>query len=236
MYVPIDTILVPQGIEYRAVALGVKQTDACRPRIVPIPVGPVALGRYLEKWSQEFSPFHPPRQVVLMGLCGGLTPNCAVGDVVIYQGCRDGTGCLSPAWRSCDLALSAYLQHKLQGWGNSGQALTSDRLIHSAIEKRDLGQQFGANVVDMEGYAALEVLQQLGWAVAMVRVVSDDCHQNLPDLSPAFHDDGRLRPLPLAVGMVRQPMAAARLIRGSLQGLRVLRQVATVLTTQESSA
>jgi hypothetical protein len=109
------------------------------------------------------------------------------------------------------------------------RALTSDRLIWSAAEKCELGKIYTAEVVDMEGFAALKVLGQAGIAVAMVRVVSDDCHHNLPDLTAALSLDGALQPLPLALGLLRQPIAAARLIRGALRGLQVLQRVTTFI-------
>ena len=98
-------------------------------------------------------------------------------------------------------------------------------LIWSSSEKHQLGQVYQAGVVDMEGYALLKVLNRLGVAVAMLRVISDDCYYDLPDLNFAINPDGKLEPLPLAMGMLRQPIAATRLIRGALQGLRVLQQV-----------
>ncbi|NET56121.1 MAG: phosphorylase [Symploca sp. SIO2E6] len=105
------------------------------------------------------------------------------------------------------------------------RGLTSHRLIWSSSEKRQLGQLYQATVVDMEGYAVLKILSTLGVAVAMLRVISDDCYHDLPDLNFAISPDGKLQSLPLAMGMIRQPLAATRLIRGSLKGLQVLQQV-----------
>jgi hypothetical protein len=109
------------------------------------------------------------------------------------------------------------------------RAFTSDRIIFSAQEKRHLGQINNADVVDMEGFAALEVLSQAGVAVAMVRVISDDSHHNIPNLTSALSPDGSLQRLPLAIAIIQQPIAATRLIRGAIHGLRSLQQVTTVL-------
>jgi len=121
------------------------------------------------------------------------------------------------------------LQERLQLATPQVRALTSDRLVWSAAEKRQLYRQYQAEVVDMEGYAALQVLSPANIPVAMVRVISDDCHRDLPDLNPALGADGSLQPLPLAMGLLQQPLAAARLIRGSLRGLRELGNVAAAL-------
>jgi hypothetical protein len=80
----------------------------------------------------------------------------------------------------------------------------------------------------MEGYAALQVLSELGIAVAMLRVISDDVRHNIPNLTNAF-DDGSLQTFPLAMGLLRQPIAATRLVSGSLRGLRVLQDLTTFL-------
>jgi hypothetical protein len=60
---------------------------------------------------------------------------------------------------------------------------------------------------------------------AIVRVVSDDLAGNIPDLSRAFDDRGNLQPLALAAAFARQPIAAARLIRGSLIALDRLTRI-----------
>jgi hypothetical protein len=131
--------------------------------------------------------------------------------------------------RPCDPELTGTLYLRLKERAFLVKALTSDRLIYSAVEKRHLGQLYGADVVDMEGFAALEVLSRVGVAVAMLRVISDDARHNIPNLNSALSPDGSLRSLPLAFGIIRQPVAAARLIRGALRGLQVLQQVTTCL-------
>ena len=78
----------------------------------------------------------------------------------------------------------------------------------------------------MEGSAILEVLNLTGCPIAMLRVVSDDLDHDLPDLSAALSPDGSLRPLPLAIGMMRHPIAALNLIRGSLKGLQTMQTAA----------
>jgi hypothetical protein len=66
----------------------------------------------------------------------------------------------------------------------------------------------------------------------MLRVISDNCHHNIPDLSSALSSDGSLQTLPLAIGLLRQPLAATRLILGALRGLKVLQDVTTSLFTE----
>ena len=195
------------------------------PSVLPIPVGTLPLTRYLEKLQQDGYFLNQPQpRVLLMGLCGSLSPRYSVGDIVLYQSCSYESN-TSRLLRLCDPELTTTLYHHLKQRAFLVKALTSDRLIYCATQKRHLGQLYDTDVVDMEGFAALEVLSQAGVAVAMLRVISDDTHHNIPDLSSALSPDGSLQPLPLAIRLIRQPIAAARLIRGALRGLQVLREV-----------
>jgi hypothetical protein len=215
----IDTILVPQGAEYQAVRRGVGRTQL--PTVIPIPVGPAPLSRYLKTWQQTNT--IAGKKLLIMGLCGSLGPQHAIADVVLYRDCINRTkpGGALP----CDAALLAWLQQKIPT-AAVVSALTSDRLVSYAQEKHQLAQQYSATVVDMEGFAALDVLHQAGASVAMLRVVSDNAQHDLPDLAQAIGSDGTLHALPLAWGMMRQPIAAIRLIRGSLRGLKALTAIA----------
>jgi hypothetical protein len=195
-----------------------------------IPIGSKPLARYLERYLQtgHFLNYPQPR-VLLMGLCGSLSPDYAIGDIVVYQECVYESKGSTPLWQSCDRELTTLLHHKLKERASLVRAFTSDRIIFSAQEKRHLAQSYSADVVDMEGFVALDVLSQAGVAVAMVRVISDDSHHNIPNLTSALSPDGSLQPLPLAIAMIQQPIAATRLIRGAIHGLRSLQQVTTVL-------
>jgi purine-nucleoside phosphorylase len=232
----IDTIFVPQGSEYRAVCRGLKQVTGQTPKIVQIPVGIEPLTRYLQKWQkQEYLPNDRQPRVLVMGLCGSLTPRYDVGDVVLYESCiyqQKLQECDRLKHSVTDRSFTTELHSALktqQPTLSLVKSLTSDRVICSAGEKRHLGDTLGADVVDMEGFAALKFFQSIGAAVAILRVVSDDCHHDIPDLTAAISIDGSLKPLPLAWSLLRQPIAATRLIRGSLRGLKVLEKLAKSL-------
>lgn len=231
MSLPIQAILVPQGAEYKAVCQGLNCADMPLPTVLPIPVGPEPLTRYLERLQIPSQLGRKQSQVLLMGLCGSLTSNYSIGDVVLYKSCVYLTHQPTALSHLCNLDLTHLIERKLK-ITHLVKALTSDRLIWSATEKHHLGDQYGTDVVDMEGFAALEVLSQAGVAVAMVRVISDDCHHNLPDLNPALSPNGTLQSLPLAINLLRHPIAATQLIRGSLLGLKALQRTTTHLFTQ----
>lgn len=226
----IHTILVPQGAEYKSVCRGLKRSTAPTGLVTPVPVGVSPLTRHLKRLQQagHFSN-HPQPKVLLMGLCGSLTPRYNIGDIVLYDSCiyssNDSTGVI----QNCDLELTALIHHVLKERVNRVKAVTSDRIIASAHEKLHLGQLYEADVVDMEGFAALEILSQAGVAVAMLRVISDNCHHDIPNLTSAISADGSLQAVPLALAMLRQPIAATRLILGAMRGLQVLQDITTFL-------
>lgn len=237
----VTTILVPQGVEYQAVCRGLSRVQVSTELVLPIPVGPKPLTQYLETLQQTGYFLQETPSFLLMGLCGSLTPAHSVGDIVLYQSCvqrLDGeteelsassaAGTLTVT-KNCDRHLTAKIYELIPQKCTFVKGVASDRVVSSAAQKRHLAQLYEADVVDMEGFAALEFLSELGIAVAMVRVVSDDCYYDIPDLTAAFSPDGVLQPLPLAMGLMRQPIAATRLIRGSLRGLKGLQEVTTLL-------
>ncbi len=227
---PIQTILVPQGSEYKAVCRGLMHLKSPKPLVLPIPIGSKPLIRYLKN-LQETGGFPKDSQlkVLLMGLCGSLSPDYQIGDIVVYKECVYPSQDSTPLRQLCDTELTKLLSDQLKDKASLVRGLTSDRLIYSASEKQHLGQIYNTEVVDMEGFAALETLTKARIAVAMLRVVSDDSEHNLPNLNSAINTDGKLETFPLAMGMMRQPIAATRLIRGALQGLRMLQKVTTLL-------
>ncbi|MGF1481054.1 MAG: phosphorylase [Cyanophyceae cyanobacterium] len=216
----IDAVLVPQGAEHWAVCRGLKRANVTHPAVIPIPMGAKPLTAYLKSWSAPIGTTQP--RILLMGLCGSLWPAGNLGDTVLYRGCIDAA---TAAQRDCDRPLTAVLHQQLNV--PLVQGVMSDRFVWSSAHKQRLGRDYQADVVDMEGFAALEILSQTGMAVAMVRVVSDVCEHDLPDLNPAIGVDGSLEFISLTLAFLKQPLAAAKLIQGSIRGLKKLQQVTT---------
>jgi Phosphorylase superfamily len=220
-----SVILVPQGVEYQAVCRGVPRSPQA-PIVQAIPAGVRPVGDFLHS-LQQTGYFNSQTSVLVLGLCGSLTPTLAVGDRVLYRQCislSDRTVVSSP-----QLALGE-LDHLAT---RPVVGLTSDRVLWAALEKTQLGQDYGADVVDMEGSAILEALRPSGVTVTMLRVVSDDCHHDLPDLTQAVSPGGNLLPIQLAIAMAKNPIAATRLIRGSLRGLSILQKVVSEIFHSE---
>lgn len=212
--IPIDTIVVPQGAEYQAVCRGLKKANAHQIRVVPIPIGINNIQQTFANYSIELG---NAQNILITGLCGSLSKRY-VGDTILYKNCFN----LDRQRVNLQSELTTAIQQKLSVGLVSG--LTSDRVINRAKEKLELSQTYGVSVVDMEGYQYIQELQQRNKTVAMVRVVSDDLAGNIPDLTTAIDRDGNLRIIPTAIALVKQPIGAIRLIKGSLTGLKALQK------------
>jgi Phosphorylase superfamily len=219
----IDAILVPQGAEFATVQ------RACRRSSLPVfavPAG-AAVANYLPTL-----PLGSWQRVLVMGLCGSLDDRYRIGDVVLYR----ATISISGRCLECDRELLAGLAGMLAPDKDPVLALTSPQVVFRSADKQHYRQRLGAVVVDMEGQTAQSILAEWGIAVGTIRVVSDDSHHDLPDLSDAFDDRGQLQPWSLARALARSPVAGVRLVWGSLQALTVLDRVARQLTIESPVA
>ena len=218
----IQVILVPAGVESRAVKRALKQVPN-RPQVVEIPAGPQAVKRFLKTWEEP--QLFQSGGIVLMGLGGSLSPEFDVGDGVLVERVFEAN---SSAVYKCDRTLTAQIATQLGI--PMGVGVTCDRVITTAAEKRQLRDRFGANVVDMEGAALLKELPKC--KIAILRIISDDCHHDLPDIANAIGANGSIQVIPLTLGLLRHPFAALRLIYGSLKGLKTLETLTTALCQQ----
>ncbi|WP_121970564.1 phosphorylase [Leptolyngbya sp. BC1307] len=212
--VKIQTVLVPAGAEYQAVKSGLSRVPNA-PELVAIPAGPQGVKTFLETRSIREG------GVLLMGLGGSLTPELSVGNGVVIEKIWQAAGEMF----ACDRTLTTQLAERLRI--ATGIGVTCDRVITTVAEKKRLGDRYSASVVDMEGAVLLKALPER--AIAILRVISDDCQDDLPDIAGAIAADGSLRPMYLALSFIKRPLSAIRFIRGSLKGLKALENVAFAL-------
>ena len=208
----IHTVLVPAGAEYEAVKRGLGRVPTA-PQLVAIPAGPEGLKRFLSGWEVP-----KPPGLLLMGLGGSLCADHQMGAAIALHKVWNAA---SGEAFACDAEMTAGVARQL-GIA-TGVGVSCDHVITSAVEKRWLGDRYSADVVDMESAVLLEGLSV---AVAILRVISDDCGGDLPDIGDAIAPDGSLRPVRMAIAFAKKPLAATRLIKGSLTGLKTLEQLA----------
>ncbi|MEM1280587.1 MAG: hypothetical protein AAGG53_11355 [Cyanobacteria bacterium P01_H01_bin.152] len=215
----IHIVLVPTGAESQAVKQGLSSAQN-GPEIIEIPAGPQAFKGFLRDWYEPQLWLH--RNLLLVGLGGSLSTELTVGDgVLVERFVEDNSGQLY----ECDRAFTQQLSQQLGLPIRTG--VTCDRVITTVAEKRQLGDRYTADVVDMESAVLLKAMPAA--RIAVLRVISDDCDHDLPAIGNAIRPDGTLNPLRLATGFLKNPVAALKFVRGSLEGLKQLRQLMSTL-------
>ncbi len=219
-------ILVPRGSEARSVQQGLKKSSVnSSVQILAIPAGS-AVHDFLRE--QDWTGV---TQVWGMGLCGALTDHVKVGQVGCYGSCQLGpwqTAPQPPILGEPELVNSFMSPQNWEGF-IQWKALTTTRVITKETEKRSLHLETGCDVVDMETFWIAKFMAEREISVAVLRVVSDGIVGDLPDLSQAFDAAGALQPWAMGLAFVQKPIAALRLIRGSIVALRKLEDCATML-------
>jgi nucleoside phosphorylase len=212
-------VLVPQGAEFQAVKRGLVQRRQVA--VVPIPAGLQPVQNWLLKYQND-AVIRSADRVVVMGLCGGLRSDLAIGDAVVYASCQN--------------FAQQFWQCNTDGFGNAKlvKAISSNKVIATVTEKKFIREKYGCDVVDMEGAAILAFFETLNIPVMMLRVVSDDGAGDIPDLSAAIDGNGKLQSRQLAIGLIKEPRKGLRLVRGAIVGLRALAKLARAMTSGRS--
>ncbi|MBF2079447.1 MAG: phosphorylase [Synechococcales cyanobacterium T60_A2020_003] len=198
-----------------------KRVEIKKPQLIAIPAGPEALKQFLE--TEKHQPWQTAKTMLLMGLGGSLSPECEIGRGVLIDRVWNLLNPESPECTFCDSILTQTILQRCSSL-SVATGVTSDRVITSAQEKRTLGDRYSASVVDMESAVLVQAIPHA--QLAVLRVISDDCHHDLPNIEQAIAPDGSLRPVVLALRFLQRPLAAARLVRGSLKGLKTLEALA----------
>lgn len=210
----IEVIMVPAGAEYKAVKRALRGVNNA-PQLVTIPAGPQAARRFVAGWQAKHS---AKGGVLLVGLGGSLSPDYGVGEGVLVKQIWNGFEQNEKTAAECDSRLTAQIAARIGV--ATGIGVSCDRIIITAKEKRELGDHYSATTVDMEGFSLIQALP--AHKVAILRVISDDCHHDLPNIADAIGPDGSLKPILLTMRFLSQPAAALRFIKSALKGLKAL--------------
>jgi len=212
----IDYICVCDGEELKALQKSLFSSDL-KSKIFPIPIGINPVNNLLKN-----NRIPREKSILLIGLGGSLSPNYSVGDVVIYESCcyLDDDKLVT---KNCNSQLNKYLRDRLNCALVKG--LTTDTLISQSSQKKSLFQKTSAFIVDMESFALLNYFQ----SVSVIRVVSDNYDDDLPDLNSAITLDGKLNNGKVAIAFLKEPWKAVKLIKNALISLRKLSAIAQML-------
>jgi len=138
-----------------------------------------------------------PDRIIVAGFAGALRSGLALGEVIVASEVVDETR----IWRTT--------------WPNerAGRVFTSQRMIGDPVEKKKLGTELHADVVDMESAAVAEMCAKHGIPFGCVRVVSDDVNRPLSQRLMGIVESGRVSIPRVLWEVVRSPRLGLELIR-----------------------
>jgi adenosylhomocysteine nucleosidase len=180
-----------------------------------IRVAPVGLraGLLSSRWTALVSASDRPL-VVSAGVCGGLDPTLRAGDLVLPDGVISDGGLRWPVTGSVAQRAAA-----AGAAARAGVMATASRAVATPEAKAALRAATGAVAVDMESAAILEEAAARGCFSLVVRAVSDDARETLPDeLMRLVGADGHIRRGGILV------LAHPRVLRRALQLRRSTRR------------
>ncbi|HMV82025.1 MAG TPA: hypothetical protein PLD20_09900 [Blastocatellia bacterium] len=176
--------------------------------------------------------------LLVAGLAGGLDPRLKSGDAVIYLRCFNARLKEKPPSRDQNASihsnneLSIFLSSALRSRASNrrgqqcfeGAGLTVDRIITEAKTKILLGSDYCALAVDMESYDVLSVCAASNLPAAVLRIISDEAGEDLPDFNRAANADGGMSIWRTAAVMAARPAASYRFLRSIGTVVKSLRE------------
>jgi hopanoid-associated phosphorylase len=155
--------------------------------------------------------------IVSFGLAGALREGLAIGDWVVAIRLAGAVETeTDPAWRESALA-------RLPG-ARAGIAYADGRMIDSIAEKRRLGIEADASIVDMESHIAAGVAQRHGLPFAVIRCVSDRVDHMLPHaITVSMRPGGAIDGMAMMGSLLRQPGQLGDLLVTMVHAGRALR-------------
>lgn len=143
--------------------------------------GRQAVRQYLQNKEVDFSSYFG---ILVVGFCGGLSPQIRVGDICFTQSILGTKTEPSIVELVEDMdSILGELEFLLKSKKLSAQrvvSLTSDVVVTSAEERRNLFESLGAETVDMESYEWVAFAQRKHIPICVLRVAMDDCNSKMP--------------------------------------------------------
>ena len=143
---------------------------------------------------QTIEQFSPDR-LLSIGYAGGLVPKLKVSDLIVAEQIIDveSSAEFVPDQKWLYLAQNASVSENYKVI--SGKLVTADKVIHSPQDKKELGERFSAEAVEMETSAIAKVATDKNLPFLSVRTISDSVEQEILDSSSFLGSDGEISKL-----------------------------------------
>lgn len=184
------------------------------------------IGRRAEEAARATLDRHEARLALSVGLCGALSPNLKVGDLVLCESVRiAATGQSQAEPIRSDGGLVRLAHESVENTGLSisvGHSLTVDHVVGESSEKGGLRNTTGMDVVEMESYWAGLVAQERELPFLAVRAVSDGVGDAVPEIPGIVTPEGEYRAGRALPYVLRHPASVPQLLRLARGGLRAV--------------
>ena len=219
-------IVVCDGDELKAVKKGLG--DRFSSQILPIPIGIEGVKKVFTD-GDNAPKINSAQKILVIGLGGATAPDLQVGDVAIYESCSYQIGD-EIVTKQCHRELNDWLQLNLgtQTQTKLVKGLTTDKIITDSGDKKQLWQETGCSVVDMESYGVMDF--DYCDRVSVIRTVSDNSRDDLPDLNGAITPEGKLDMVKMSIVFMKEPIKAVNLIKNALVSLKKLEEISEQLS------
>jgi adenosylhomocysteine nucleosidase len=149
-----------------------------------------------------------PLAVVGAGIAGALSPGLGRGAIVASRRVRDSSG-------DAPEPDARLLSRALEAGASAGTLLTVARPITAAAEKTRLAASLeGPSAADMESAAWARVAASRGIPYLVVRAISDQADEDLPDyLAACIGEDGSIRRGAVVARAIARPSRIPDLVR-----------------------
>ncbi|MEJ2008044.1 MAG: hypothetical protein P8Z30_07810, partial [Acidobacteriota bacterium] len=148
-----------------------------------------------------------PDLCIASGLAGGLKPEHRPGEVLVARGARSEAG--REAFKSDEKLFGAAVEC---GAKAVDRFISAQHVVRTAKEKAQLGAS--ADAVDMESFAIMKEMGDLGVPCVAVRSVADSAEMDVPcDFDRALDSSGHIRIIHVLGQVVCDPRQAWPLAR-----------------------
>ncbi|HEV2329410.1 MAG TPA: hypothetical protein VGY56_11555 [Verrucomicrobiae bacterium] len=163
-----------------------------------VPVFLTGIGREnAERAAREYLASHRPSLLVTCGFAGGLISELNIGEVIFEIRSSGGGG---------DQIYDAVRSKLAAAGAREGKIYCADRIAATAVDKKKLREDTGADAAEMESGAVQTVCGGLGIPCITGRVISDTADQDLPlDFNNFLTEDKTLDMGKLMMAVAKAP-------------------------------
>jgi adenosylhomocysteine nucleosidase len=185
-----------------------------------VPVFITGIGRdNAEKAAREFLAANTPSLLMTCGFAGGLIPELKIGDVVFEIPANEGNNVFDG------------IRSKLTAAGaREAKFFCAERIAVTAVDKKKLREQTGADAAEMESGAIQDVCGKQGIPCVTVRVISDTANEDLPlDFNQFLREDKSMDMGKLMMAVAKAPWKMGALMELQKNTKQAAQNLAEVL-------